>query len=127
VLYENCRYADARRALQEFEARYRPVHDGLAQALQLMPTAQSAVEALASEARALLARLPELARPEVARLVSTPDLSLSLRQVAVMGAELDSMDWRGPAFRASALASAVVPQVRSARLDLLQHTGGPGE
>jgi hypothetical protein len=123
VLYENCRYADARRALQEFEARYRPLHDGLAQALQLMPTAQAAVEALGSEARALLGRLPELARPEVARLLSTPELSLSLRQVAAMEAELDSMDRRGPAFRGSALASAVVPQVRSARVDLLQRTG----
>jgi len=123
VLYENCRYAGARRALQEFEARYRPVHDGLAQALQLMPTAQATVEALASDARALLARLPELARPEIARLLSAPELSLSLKQVGAMGAELDSMDRRGPAFRGSVLASAVVPQVRSARLDLLQRTG----
>jgi len=123
VLYENCRYPDARRALQEFEARYRPLHDGLAQALQLMPTAPAAVEALASQAQALLGRLPEPARPEVARLLSTPELSLSLRQVAAMEAELDSMDRRGPAFRGSALASAVMPQVRSARVDLLQRTG----
>ena len=122
VLYENCRYADARRALQEFEARYRPVHDGLAQALQAMPTAQAAVEALASGGT-LLARLPEPARAEVARLFGTKELSLSLRQVAAMGAELDSMDRRGSTFRGSALASAVVPQVRAARLDLLQRAG----
>jgi hypothetical protein len=123
VFYENCRYADARRALQEFEARYRPVHDGLAQALQWIPTAQTAVEALASGPGTLLARLPEPARVEVARLLGTKELALSLRQVTAMGAELDSMDRRGPAFRASALASAVVPQLRSARLDLLQRTG----
>jgi len=122
VLYENCRYADARRALQEFEARYRPVHDGLAQALQAMPTAQAAVEALASSGT-LLARLPEPARAEVARLFGTKELSLSLRQVAAMGAELDSMDRRGSTFRGSALVSAVVPQVRAARLDLLQRAG----
>ena len=121
VLYENCRYADARRALRDFEARYRPVHDGLAQALQVMPTAQAAVEAVASGA--LLARLPEPARAEVVRLLGTPELALSLRQVTALGAELDSMDRRGAAFRGSALASAVVPQVRSARLDLLQRAG----
>jgi hypothetical protein len=121
VLYENCRYADARRALRDFEARYRPVHDGLAQALQVMPTAQGAVEAVVSGA--LLARLPEPARAEVVRLLGTPELALSLRQVTALGAELDSMDRRGAAFRGSALASAVVPQVRSARLDLLQRAG----
>src|SRR5207237_8473158 len=105
-------------ALQEFEARYRPVHDGLAQALQAMPTAQAAVEALASGGT-LLARLPEPARAEVARLFGTKELSLSLRQVAALGAELDSMDRRGSTFRGSALASAVVPQVRAARLEQL--------
>ncbi|MFL5311450.1 MAG: hypothetical protein ACJ79H_13445 [Myxococcales bacterium] len=123
VLYENCRYADARRALDEFEARYRPVHDGLAEGLQLMPTAQSAVEALASGGQALLAQLPAPARPDVARLLSTPELTLSLRQVASMARELDSIDARGPAFRGSALVSAVIPQARSARLDLVQRTG----
>jgi hypothetical protein len=121
VLYENCRYADARRALHDFEARYRPVHDGLAQALQVMPTPQAAVEAVASGA--LLARLTEPARAEVVRLLGTPELVLSLRQVTALGAELDSVDRRSAAFRGSALASAVVPQVRSARLDLLQRTG----
>jgi hypothetical protein len=121
VLYENCRYADARRALRDFDARYRPVHDGLAQALQVMPTPQAAVEAVASGA--LLARLIEPARAEVARLLGTPELALSLRQVTALSAELDSVDRRSAAFRGSALASAVVPQVRSARLDLLQRAG----
>jgi hypothetical protein len=123
VLYENCRYADARRALQEFEARYRPVHDGLAQAVQMLPSAQAAAEALVPGAQALLARLPELARAEVTRLFSTPELTLSSRQVAAMAAELDSMDRRGAAFRGSPFAGVVVPQVRNARLDLVQRTG----
>jgi len=123
VLYENCRYADARRALEDFESRYRPVHDGLAQGLQLLPSPQAAVEALVSGAQALLARLPEPARPEVARLLSTPDLTLSVRQVTAMGRELDSIDRRGSVFRGSALVFSVVPQVRNARLDLLQRTG----
>jgi hypothetical protein len=123
VLYENCRYGDARRALNEFETRYRPVHDGLAQALQAMPTAQAAAETLASGPERLLARLPEPSRPEVGRLLSTPELRLAVEQVARMAAELDSMDRRGPAFRASALAMAVVPLVRAARLDLLQRAG----
>ena len=123
VLYENCRYADARRTLQEFEARYRPVHDGLAQALQLLPTAQAAVDALASDPQELLARLPEQARAEVGRLLSAPELVLALRQVGAMAAELDSIDRRSAAFRSSALAAQVVPRVREARLDLLQRTG----
>src|SRR5205823_5553409 len=70
-----------------------------------------------------LARLPEPARPEVARLLSTPDLTLSVRQVAAMGTELDSIDRRGSVFRGSVLVFVVVPQVRSARLDLVQRTG----
>jgi hypothetical protein len=123
VLYENCRYADARRTLQEFEARYRPVHEGLALALQILPTAQAAVDALGSDPQELLARLPEQARAEVARLLSAPELVLSVRQVGTMGAELDSIDRRSAAFRSSSLASEVVPRVREARLDLLQRTG----
>src|SRR5262249_51298742 len=123
LLYENCRYAEARRALHDFQARYRPMHDGLVQALSAMPTAQAAVEALAPGGGTLLARLPEPARAEVARLLETKDLALSLRQVAAMAAELDSMDRRHPTFRASSLAAAVLPQVRAARLDLLQRAG----
>jgi hypothetical protein len=123
VLYENCRYADARRTLQEFEARYRPVHDGLAQALQLLPTAQTAVEALASGPQPLLARLPDQARAEIGRLLSAPELVLAVRQVRAMADELDSIDRRAAAFRSSALAAEVVPRVREARLDLLQRTG----
>ena len=99
------------------------MHDGLAQGLQLLPSPQAAVEALVSGAQALLARLPEPARPEVARLLSTPDLTLSVRQVTAMGRELDSIDRRGSVFRGSALVFSVVPQVRNARLDLLQRTG----
>ena len=123
VLYENCRYADARRTLQEFESRYRPVHDGLAQALQLLPTAQAAVEALASGPQALLARLPDQARAEIGRLLSAPELVLAVRQVRAMADELDSIDRRTAAFRGSSLAAEVVPRVREARLDLLQRTG----
>ena len=32
VLYENCRYPDARTALADFQQRYQPLHDGLAEA-----------------------------------------------------------------------------------------------
>ncbi|MGZ6124071.1 MAG: hypothetical protein ACXWLR_03870, partial [Myxococcales bacterium] len=42
VLYENCRYADARTALLDFQQRYQPLHDALAQALLALPTPQSA-------------------------------------------------------------------------------------
>src|SRR5205823_1614853 len=61
LLYENCRYAEARRALQEFQGRYRPVHDSLARALQSMPTAQTVADALTSGPQTLLASEKELA------------------------------------------------------------------
>src|SRR5207237_1053183 len=95
VLYENCRYADARRALTDFETRYKPVHDGLAQALSQIPTAQAAVEQLAPGPDALLARLPDAARAEVAGLLAAPELKLALQQVQALATELDSIDGRG--------------------------------
>jgi hypothetical protein len=121
VLYENCRYPEARRALREFEARYRPLHDGLAGALERIPTAQAAVESL-SRAGAL-AVFPEAARDEVARVISAPELKAGLAQVAQMAQELDSLDRRPQAFQRTALSQAALPRLREARLDLLQSVG----
>ena len=122
LLYENCRYAEARRALQEFQGRYRPVHDSLARALQSMPTAQTVADALTSGPQTLLASVPELARPELRRLLATPEMDVSVRQIVAIASELDSMDQRGIDFRSSTLALVVVPHVREARIDLLQRT-----
>src|SRR5205823_520827 len=121
VLYENCRYLEARRTLREFEARYRPLHDGLAGALDLMPTAQAAVESLSRPGG--VAGFPDASRDEVARVISAPELKTGLVQVAQMAQEIDSIDRRPQAFQRTALAQAAVPRLREARLDLLQSVG----
>src|SRR4051812_2418748 len=120
VLYENCRYPESRRTLREFEARYRGLHDGLAGALERMPTAQAAVESLSRTGA--LAAFPEAARDEVARVASAPELKTGLAQVSQMAQELDSID-RRPSFQRTALARAALPKLREARLDLLQSVG----
>ena len=121
VLYENCRYPEARRTLREFEARYRPLHDGLAGALERMPTAQAAVASLSQPGG--LPSFPEGSRDEVARVISAPELKAGLSQVSEMARELDSIDRRPQAFQRTALAQAAVPRLREARLDLLQSVG----
>jgi len=121
VLYENCRYPEARRTLREFEARYRPLHDGLASALERMPTAQAAVESLLRPEA--LAAFPEGSRDEVARVISAPELRTGLAQISQMAQELDSVDRRPQTFRRTALAQATLPRLREARLDLLQSVG----
>src|SRR5205814_8712958 len=68
VLYENCRYADARAALADFQRRYQPLHDGLAQALPQIPTPQAAAELLARGPVGVQQAVPAAAREEVARL-----------------------------------------------------------
>ena len=123
VLYENCRYDEARRALQDFETRYRPVHDALVRALAAWPTPQALIDALMNPAQSLLASVPESVRPDVRRLLSTSETDVGMRQIAAMNAELDSIDRRAITFRSSALALVVIPQVRAARLDLMQRTG----
>jgi tetratricopeptide (TPR) repeat protein len=121
VLYENCRYPEARLVLREFEARYRPLHDGLAGALERMPTAQAAVELLSKPSAGFA--FPVGAREEVARVASAPELKTGLAQVAQMAQELDSIDRRPEAFQKSALSQAAMPRLRAARLDLLQSVG----
>ncbi|MFL5365240.1 MAG: tetratricopeptide repeat protein [Myxococcales bacterium] len=120
VLYENCRYPEARRTLREFEVRYRPLHDGLAGALERMPTAQAAVDSLSGASG--LAAFPEAARDEVARVISAPELKTGFAQIAQIAQELDSID-RRPSFQRTALARAALPKLREARLDLLQSVG----
>jgi hypothetical protein len=121
LLYQNCRYADARRALAEFDARYRALHDGLAATLAALPTAQAAVESVSHGGAS--AQIPEAAREEVTRIASSPELRVGLIQIAQMAAELDSIDRRPAAFQRSALAQTAVPRLREARLDLLQSVG----
>jgi hypothetical protein len=119
LLYQNCRYADARRALADFDARYHGLHDGLAAALVALPSAQAAVEAVSRGGT----QIPPAARDEVARIAAAPELHVGMTQVAQMTVELDSIEARPAAFQRSAFALAAVPRLRAARLDLLQSVG----
>ena len=123
VLYQNCRYADARKTLAEFDARYRPLHDGLATFLARMPTAQEAYELLAAGAAALEHESGPAARSDVLKLAHEPDVSAATQAVAQMAQELDSMDTRSEAFRESALAAQLLPALRKTRLHLLELSG----
>jgi hypothetical protein len=118
VMYENCRYGDARRALQDFEQRYRPLHDGLAAAVEKLTTPQTAYEFLARGAVDLV-RSP--AREEMGRIEK--ELQAEVTAVSQLAQEIDSIDKRPPAFRSSRLVARMAPLARQARLDLIDATG----
>ena len=123
VLYENCRYADARRALQEFQQRYQPLHDGLAQALAALPTPQSASDLIARGPVGLQQIIPAAAREEVARLEQAGDLRDAVATASQLAQEIDSIDRRPDPFRTSALIARVAPLARKARAQLLEIAG----
>ena len=122
VMYENCRYADARAALAEFAQRYQPVHDGIAEALGRLDTAQRAYELLA-RGPSELQSLPPAAREEVARIAQDPDVQGALAAALQLAQEIDSVDRRPEPFRNSSLVARVAPLARQARLELLESAG----
>jgi hypothetical protein len=119
VLYENCRYGDAKAALALFEQRYRPLHDGLAELLTRLQTAQSAFDFLNGGPAELTQMVPAGARDEVARLTQEPDLQATVAAAAQLGQEIDSLD--RPGFQP--LAQRVGPAARQLRLELLESSG----
>ena len=122
-MYENCRYADARAALADFQQRYQPLHDGLAQALAAIRNPQAAAELLARGAVGIQQSVPAPAREEVARIEQAGDLRGALVAAAQLAQEIDSID-RGPErFRASTLVARVAPLARRARARLLETAG----
>ncbi|TMB13204.1 MAG: hypothetical protein E6J66_03715 [Deltaproteobacteria bacterium] len=123
VLYENCRYADARAALADFQRRYQPLHDGLAQALSQIPTPQAAAELLARGPVGVQQAVPAAAREEVARLEQGSDLRGALAAAVQLAQEIDSIDRRPDPFRASPLVARVAPLARQARARLLETAG----
>src|SRR5438270_783596 len=123
LLYENCRYADARAALADFQRRYQPLHDGLAQALAGIPTPQAAAELLARGPVGVQQAVPAAAREEVARIEQASDLRGALAAAAQLAQEIDSIDRRRDAFRASELVARVAPPARQARARLLETAG----
>jgi hypothetical protein len=120
VFYENCRYADARRALADFERRYLPLHQGLTSALGQFSTPQAAADFLSRGAVAVQTLEPG-ARDEVARVEQSPDIAGTLQAATQLAHEIDSLDQKP--FRASALVARLSPAARAARLALLEDAG----
>jgi hypothetical protein len=123
LLYENCRYADARAALADFQRRYQALHDGLAQSLAAIPTPQAAAELLARGPVGVQQAVAPAAREEVARIEQGSDLGGALVAAAQLAQEIDSIDRRPDPFRASALVARVAPLARQARARLLETAG----
>ena len=123
VLYENCRYADARKALARLDAAFKPRHEALAAALGAVEKLTQPFDALAPDRGPAAAGLGAAARAELDRAAASPDLQASRAAVIRLGSELDSFDRRGDAIRASPLARALLPQVRTLRLELLTNAG----
>jgi hypothetical protein len=120
VLYENCRYADARKALADFEQRYLPLHQGLTNALAALSTPQAASEFLGRGALAIQG-VESGARDEVARVEQSPDIAATLLAARQLAREIDSLDLKP--FRDSALVTRLSPATRAARLALLEDAG----
>lgn len=123
VLYENCRYADARRALVRLDTGFRPRHDALAAALAAVEGLAQPFEALEPGRAGLSTSLPPFARAELDRAAELPDLVGLRTAVLKLGAELDSFDGRGDTIRSSSFARTVLPEVRALRLRLLGAAG----
>ena len=123
VLYENCRYRDARASLAEFQQRYQPLHDALAQAASGLRTPQAGWELLIRGPVGLQQAVPAAAREEMARIEQDDDIRGALVAASQLAQEIDSIDRRPEPFRSSALISRVAPLARQARLRLLETAG----
>jgi tetratricopeptide (TPR) repeat protein len=123
VMYENCRYADARASLAEFQQRYQAVHDGLADLLSRLPTPRAASDLILRGPVALQNSVPQAAREEVARVEQDSDVRGVAEAAAQLATEIDSIDGRPEPFRNSALVARVAPLARKARVQLLEVAG----
>jgi hypothetical protein len=123
VLYENCRYQDARRALGRLESTFRPKHDAITAALGAVEALPQPFDALGPERARAAAGLNAAGKAELERVAVSADLQALRAAVLRLGAELDSFDRRGDTIRGSAFARAVVPQVRAVRLQMLTQAG----
>src|SRR5438445_7682692 len=103
VLYENCRYRDARASLAEFQQRYQPMHDALAEAASGLRTPQAGWELLIRGPVGLQQAAPAAAREEMARIEQNGDIRGALLAASQLAQEIDSIDRRPEAFRNSAL------------------------
>ncbi|HEY2028593.1 MAG TPA: hypothetical protein VGH20_05235 [Myxococcales bacterium] len=120
ILYENCRYPDARKTLVEFEHRYSALHDGLSATLGSMPNPNAASEFLVRGPVALQG-VPLPAREEVLRVEESPDIVASIQAAAQLAREIDSLDQKS--FRTTSFVSVISPIDRDARLAYLDGAG----
>jgi hypothetical protein len=123
VMYENCRYADARASLAGFQNTYQAIHDGLAEALAKIPTPQAASDLILLGPVALQTSVPAAAREEVARVEQDADVRGVAEAAVALAREIDSIDGRPEPFRKSALVARVAPLARAARVQLLDVAG----
>ncbi len=111
IYYENCRYPEARRVLETFNARYEPLYDELvAQATR--PAAPSVF-------------LEQAVSPRLRRLALTDP---SIKRLADAAAEIDAevdhgIGDRGEAFRTSPLAAALEARLAREKLRLTTEAG----
>jgi hypothetical protein len=127
VYYENCRYPEAKKILEEFKARYEPVHEELksmtarTQAHEkyhealLNLTNQELAEASADKSR-IMAQILELALSD-AELAT---LDASYREV---DDEIRSMDGVGPVFSTGKLRPELEAILTTVRGDLQREAG----
>jgi len=123
VMYENCRYPDARAALADFQQRYQALHDGLAQTLAGLPTPQAASDLLMKGPVGLQQVIPPAAREQVAQIEQDGDIRGALLAAVQLAQEIDSIDRRPEAFRGSDLIVRLAPLARQARVRLLMVAG----
>ncbi len=123
VMYENCRYPDARAALADFQQRYQSLHDGLAGVVAGLSTPQAAADLLIRGPVGLQQAVPAAAREEVARMEQDADVRGALVAAVGLAQEIDSIDRRPEPLRTSALIARVAPLARQARMRLLTVAG----
>ena len=123
VMYENCRYPDARAALAEFQQRYQAMHDGLAQTLAGLPTPQAASDLLMRGPVGLQQVVPPAAREQFAQIEQDGDIRGALLAAVQLAQEIDSIDRRPETFRGSGLIVRLAPLARQARVRLLMVAG----
>ncbi len=111
IYYENCRYPEARRVLETFNASYEPLYDELV-ALSARPAAPSVF-------------LEQAVSPRVRRLAFTDP---SIKRLADAAAEVDAevdhgLGDRSQAFRASPLAAALKTRLAREKTQLTTEAG----
>jgi len=121
IYYENCRYPEARRAVESFLERYGPLHRALTKLLEReLPSPQAYWDALAGleegEENELLARIVRMA-------LSDQELRHLSDSIAELEAEVKSISQRREIFRFSGLARHLIAELEEQRRALAVKAG----